>query len=308
MAGANPTFSYLSDFGKDGAVPGAGDGTPNRAQREAIFRRNLAGILAHNAADPPHTWKQGVNQFTDMSDEEFRARLASPAAITAARAAAAARASAAAPPGPGETELPKSVDWRGRGVLTAVKDQGGCGSCWAFASTEMIETYAALSTTPYSLTDLAPQQLVACSPNPDDCGGIGGCDGSTAELAFEYIKGAGMTTEWFMPYTAHSGGCGGGPGQPGCPCTYNASTMKTVTLDGFVKLPANDMTATMAAVAVVGPMAVNVQANTWARYESGIFPSSQCGGGKDGVAIDHVGGRRAPRRRAAAVLNRCLAT
>ena len=62
----------------------------------------------------------------------------------------------------------------------------------------------------------------------------------------------GMTTEWYMPYTAHAGGCAGQPGQPGCPCTYNATTMKTVTLDGYTKLPENDLASTMAALAVVG--------------------------------------------------------
>jgi hypothetical protein len=71
----------------------------------------------------------------------------------------------------------------------------------------------------------------------------------------------------------------------------NATTaplMKTVTLGGYVKLPANDMGTTMAALAHVGPLAVNVQANTWSSYESGIFPTSKCGQGKEGVAIDHV--------------------
>jgi cathepsin L len=83
----------------------------------------------------------------------------------------------------------------------------------------MIETYASMSTTPYELTDLSPQQLVACAPNPDDCGGVGGCEGSVPELAFDYVRAHGLTTEWYIPYTAHGGGgCNGQPGQPGCPC------------------------------------------------------------------------------------------
>jgi cathepsin L len=60
----------------------------------------------------------------------------------------------------------------------------------------MIESHASMSTSPFMLTDLAPQQLVACSPNPNDCGGVGGCDGSTAELAFDYVKANGMTTSF----------------------------------------------------------------------------------------------------------------
>ena len=208
------------------------------------------------------------------------------------------------------------MDWRKKGVLSAVKDQGGCGSCWAFASTEMVETYAAMSMSPPVVSDLSPQQLVACAANPNDCGGVGGCDGSVPELAFDYVKANGMTTEWYIPYTAHHGGCGGQPGQPGCPClckfptlchppppachppltlavtladnATTASYMKTVTLEGYTKLPANSQAATMAALANVGPLAVNVQANTWSAYESGVFPTNKCGGTKDGIAIDHV--------------------
>ena len=240
-----------------------------RAEREALFAANLDDILVHNAED--HGWKKGVNQFTDMSEEEFASRLASPAAIRAAAAAAPASAAASSPRPPLSGQaLPASVDWRTKGVLTAVKDQGGCGSCWAFASTEMIESYAAMSVTPPSLTDLSPQQLVSCAPNLDECDGVGGCDGSVPELAFDYVKAVGMATEWSIPYTAHDGrSCHGNPGQPGCPCAYNASTsrmLKAVTLEGFVKLPQNDQTAVMSALATVGPLAVNVQANTWSSY------------------------------------------
>ena len=104
----------------------------------------------------------------------------------------------------------------------------------------MIESYAAMSVTPPSLTDLSPQQLVSCAPNLDGCGGVGGCDGSVPELAFDYVKASGMATEWSIPYTAHDGrSCHGNPGQAGCPCAYNVSTsrmLKAVTLEGFVKL------------------------------------------------------------------------
>lgn len=278
---------YRSHFRSGEATPPAEE----LAIRRARFARNLAEIMVHNT-DSTQTWKKGVNQFTDLSDEEFRATLAQPAALKAARA----QASSAATEPPDSIisvnveALPESVDWRTKGVLTPVKDQGGCGSCWAFASTESIESYAAMSVTPPNLMDLSPQQLVSCAPNPEQCGGVGGCQGSVPELAFDYVKANGMASEWSIPYTAHGGGCAGNPGSdPTCPCAYNSSAaarMKTVSLDGYVKLPANDQAAVMAALATIGPLAVNVQANTWSSYESGVFPSSKCG--KPTADIDHV--------------------
>lgn len=72
-----------------------------------------------------------------------------------------------------ESDLPVNVDWRGAGIVSAVKDQGGCGSCWAFASTATIESHGAIASG--DLFDLSTQQMAACAPNPDDCGGFGNC-------------------------------------------------------------------------------------------------------------------------------------
>lgn len=74
---------------------------------------------------------------------------------------------------------PDSVDWRNtQGVLTATKNQGGCGSCWAFSATESIESAVAISKSETAPV-LAPQELVDCTPNPNQCGGTGGCEGAT---------------------------------------------------------------------------------------------------------------------------------
>ncbi len=91
-------------------------------------------------------------------------------------------------------ELPASVDWRSQGVVSAVKDQGMCGSCWAFASTETVESHAAIASG--TLFQLSTQQMAACSPNPDQCGGTGNCHGATAEVAFDYVAhSTGMMTD-----------------------------------------------------------------------------------------------------------------
>lgn len=83
---------------------------------------------------------------------------------------------------------PSSVDWRTKGVISPVKNQESCGSCWAFGSTETVESHAAINSGTVKV--LAPQQFVDCAPNPNHCGGTGGCEGSTAELAMQYLAGS----------------------------------------------------------------------------------------------------------------------
>jgi cathepsin L len=144
-----------------------------------------------------------------------------------------------------------------------VKDQGHCGSCWAFASTATIESYVALSTG--LMFDLSVQQMAMCAPNPDKCGGVGKCEGSTAELAFEYVTGSkGMYQEYQYGYESYYGtdfDCKASPG----------ATAPVATIDGYVKLPDNNYTTLMNTLAHVGPVAINVDASTFHAYESGIF-------------------------------------
>lgn len=103
---------------------------------------------------------------------------------------------------------------------------------------------------------LAPQALVDCAPNKGQCGGTGGCEGSIAELAFNYTKTGGMPLERDLPYKGHD--------EP-CP-KYTAA----VTVDGYEKLEPNSAAALEATLSSVGPVAVNVAAN-WASYRGGIF-------------------------------------
>merc|ERR1712034_286538 len=104
------------------------------------------------------------------------------------------------------SELPESLDWRTKGVVSPAKNQEACGSCWAFSATETIESAVAIATG--KLLTLAPQQLVSCSKNPNKCGGTGGCEGSTQWLGFNYtIQAGGMTTEADYPYRGSDSKC-----------------------------------------------------------------------------------------------------
>eukprot|EP00998_Keelungia_sp_KM082_P007536 NODE_3731_length_858_cov_104.875513_g3708_i0.p2 GENE.NODE_3731_length_858_cov_104.875513_g3708_i0~~NODE_3731_length_858_cov_104.875513_g3708_i0.p2 ORF type:complete len:269 (+),score=56.85 NODE_3731_length_858_cov_104.875513_g3708_i0:35-841(+) len=172
--------------------------------------------------------------------------------------------------------LPHTVDWRKEGVVSSVKDQLHCGSCWAFASTETIESHVAINTG--ELMVLSPQQLVSCMPNPNQCGGTGGCAGAIAELAFDFVSKNGMATEWTYSYTSGGGDSG--------TCKFNKTTTPpVVTVTGFEKLPNNSYDALMTAVATKGPIAISVQANVWKDYEGGVFAG--CSNYSD-IDLDHA--------------------
>ena len=158
-------------------------------------------------------YSMGVNAFTDVPSPP-KGRASAPA--SAAQKAAAVRAQSleedprvAAFLEKSGGALPASVNWaKMPGVVSAVKNQGHCGSCWAFATTAVVESHVALATG--NLFSLSPQQLVACAPNDDHCGGYGGCMGSIPELAYDYLIGAGgYAEEWSWGYFSYTGSTNG---------------------------------------------------------------------------------------------------
>merc|ERR1711959_866905 len=96
-------------------------------------------------------------------------------------------------------ELAASVDWTTQGAVTPVKDQGQCGSCWAFSTTGGME--GAWQIASGSLTSMSEQQLVDCSTQNS------GCNGGSMELAFNYAGTTNVATEASYPYTARDGSC-----------------------------------------------------------------------------------------------------
>jgi len=173
-------------------------------------------------------------------------------------------------------QLPQHVDWRELDAVTPVKDQGHCGSCWGFASTATVESHAALSSG--LLYDLSVQQMTMCAPNPDSCGGTGGCAGSTAELAFDYLAGSdGFLEEHQYGYAGYQGTTSA--------CAVPSGLTPKVFIDGYVRLPQNNYTALMNAVATVGPVAINVDASTWHSYSEGVFSGCSY---TENVDINHV--------------------
>jgi len=125
----------------------------------------------------------------------------------------------------------------------------------------VIESHVALSTG--YLFDLSPEQIAMCAPNPDSCGGTGGCAGATSEIAFEYVSNSdGIREEYQYPYTSYYG--------QDHDCAIPASG-GVATINGYVQLPSNNYTALMNAIATVGPVAISVDASAWSPYHSGVF-------------------------------------
>jgi len=158
-------------------------------------------------------------------------------------------------------ELPSSIDWRRALVITDVKDQGQCGSCWSFAAAESVESYYAIAGGKLSV--LSEQQILDCTPNPNQCGGTGGCGGATAELAFDQLtKMGGLSSEWTYPYTSYYG--------ENSVCN-TTRTHPVAKVTGYVNLPTNQPSHIMRHLALRGPLAISVDAGKWSFYESGVF-------------------------------------
>jgi len=287
---------YLGDFGKS-YEPHA------YSEHRTVFEARLQGIVQHNAAGA--SYYKGVNSLTDLTDDEFAAMMGGRGTIHARVAGARDAVDLSKPfnrstsPLAGRLRrsplagLPDAVDWRActpwadsplcplasrpvAPVTTSVKNQGSCGSCWAFASTATLESHFSLSTGRSEA--LAPQHLVSCAPNADDCGGTGGCSGSTADVAYTWLSSVGgLASAYSYGYLS---GVGGQTGR----CEA-ARTTPLANLDGIGKPTSNDYNALMEAVATVGPIAVNVYASTWRDYESGIFDGCNY---SQSIAINHV--------------------
>ena len=185
-ARADPFTQFCADFGRRFTPAEA-------ALRRAIFDANMALIHAHNALN--FTWQLGVGPFADLTADEFRASrvggyVPPPSAALRGRVVGAPLASTDA--------LPNYVDWRAKGAVTPVKNQGGCGSCWAFSATGAIEGAVAIKTS--TLHSLSEQQIVDCDSN-------NGCGGGSMQGAFDYVKAHGQASESSYPYKARDGPC-----------------------------------------------------------------------------------------------------
>jgi len=229
-----------------------------------IFISNLREIDAHNQQFQAgqKSFSMAMNQFGDMTNEEFRATMNG------------FKMSKNAPKSenfqPSNVQIPETVDWRDKGYVTEVKDQKQCGSCWAFSATGGLEGQHFKQTG--KLISLSEQNLVDCSWGE----GNEGCGGGWMDSAFTYIKKqAGVDTEVTYPYEAKNGKCRWTQSNVGANDT------------GFVDIKTGSESDLENAIATIGPISVAIDASrlSFQFYQSGVYDESRCKNGLDD--LDH---------------------
>ena len=229
----------------------------------AIFDSNVRKIQQHNAQGLE--WTMSVNAFTHLSQQEFAARYIGgwrgPSKSVNPVATEHLRTNTA--------DLPSSVDWSQKGAVTPIKNQGQCGSCWAFSTTGSIEGINFINNG--NLVSLSEQQLVDCSGSY----GNQGCNGGLMDSAFKYvIATGGLCSESAYPYQGVDGSC------------QASSCNRVVQISSYTDVPQQNSNALMSAVAQQ-PVSIAIEADQSAfQFYSGGVLTGTCGNNLDhGVLV-----------------------
>jgi len=272
-------------------------GSEEHVERQALFEARVAHIASHNCAE--QQWEAGVNHLSDWTEEElqglrgFRRGVGPHAARPDAPGAPSVRLDSDDP------GLPTTFTWGHLDAISSNSDQGSCGSCWAYAAGAVLNAHAEINNNSqkYSIA-----QIIACTPNPQHCGGAGGCDGATVTLAYEYALTSGLMLDADFP--ALPGGAAAA-----CPADHTAPTAllssgfasKAVVMPdgserhvladladgmragqamgmlGWTLLPRNKEKPLVSALVEYGPIAVAVAAGAeWNWYFKGVLTPEGC--------------------------------
>lgn len=225
--------------------------------RMKIFSENRRKVLEHNST-PGVSYTLTLNSFADFTLQELESRYLTP------------KGTGPDPHGPSKCEkvssmetkidpIPRQVDWEKAGKVQVVKDQKGCGSCWAFSAVGALESAYALEKG--ELPSLSEQELVDCSHSY----GNDGCDGGYMHWAYDYVMENGLNTEADYKYWGIR-----------LPCRKSTSKQR-YTLKKCVKvgLTTDDLTASLVGRPVAAGFYVNW--DFWL-YDTGIFNPKKCEG------------------------------
>nr|GLL30372.1 cysteine proteinase precursor [Ipomoea trifida] len=229
-----------------------------KTKRFNIFKENVEYIESFNKAGTK-PYKLGINAFADLTNQEFKASRNGYKLPHDCSSNTPFRYE-------NVSSVPTTVDWRTKGAVTPVKDQGQCGCCWAFSAVAAMEGITKLSTG--NLISLSEQELVDCDVKGTD----EGCEGGLMDDAFSFIiNNKGLTTESNYPYQGTDGSC-----------KKSKSSNSAAKITGYEDVPANSESALEKAVANQ-PVSVAIDAggSDFQFYSSGVFT------GECGTELDH---------------------
>lgn len=264
-----------------------------KARRRKVFAANARHVDAVNRAGN-RTYTLGLNQFSDLTDDEFVEKHLGylqhqlrPQEInnTAAAAAGVSKKGAALKDGHKKKKgaalkdgqlryMPGSVDWRAQGAVTEIKNQGSCGSCWAFAAVAATEGLVKIATG--ELISMSEQQVLDCT------GGISSCSGGDINAALRYVAASGgLQPEAAYAYVGQQGACRGFGATPNSAASVGAPQWAGLYGDEGV----------LEQLVASQPIAVAVEATDpdFRHYRSGVYAGSPSCGQRINHAVTVVG-------------------
>merc|ERR1719330_1222090 len=233
--------------------------------RFQIFETNVAFIDETNS-QPSMTYELGLNQFTDLTREEF---LANHTGFKRPENPFGAATYLGRHVSSEDEMLVDSVDWRDKGAVTPVKDQGTCGSCWAFSTIGSLEGAHQIATG--KLLSLSEQQLGSCAMFKY---GNMGCMGGQMDNGFKYARVSAMCTEESYPYRGWLGELAG------CKASQCSTGIAKGGVTGYKDVNPDSEKDLMSAVSQQ-PVSVAVDAAKFQTYKSGVL------NGNCGTSLDH---------------------
>jgi len=302
-----PSSCYAEHMGFDEFIRTFGrkytPGTGEYLFRKGLFELHTVAAQMQNCK-LGSKWTAGVNPHADWTEDELaslrgykrssRARPQSPAAsaprgssfLLGGGVRTTARRDAGA--GAGLESLPESISWGHLTSIQSPRDQGQCGSCWAHAAETVMRAHSEV----YAVgQNFSVDELISCVPNPQECGGQGGCRGATIELAYDYVMRNGLSKELPEGESSDEVAC---PPQPqeafgaplreiylqdgrevhmlGTGAQDREHSATRISMFGWSKLPENKEEPMVRALVELGPLAVAVAAGwQWNLYKAGIM-------------------------------------